>query len=119
MPADYSSNIYAFMARDLDDVADEVAQNMEVENDEPPYDQDDYPGSDTNSDSPWIQQMSVGTIGNPLARMPGFQAECGLVKFNLNAHNADGSTATAPPTVVTVHLMPGNYQGVLAESMGQ
>lgn len=73
LPAEYSSNIYAFMARDLDDVADEVAQNMEAENDEPPYDQDDYPGSDTNSDVPWVQQFSVVTEGSPLGGFQGFK----------------------------------------------
>lgn len=119
LPADYSNNLYAHMAADLDDVADEVAQNMEDDNDEPPYDQDDYPGSDTNSDAPWLQQIGVASIGQPLGRVPGFQAECGLVMIQLAGHNADGTTAVVPPSLVTFHLMPGNYQGVLAENMGQ
>ena len=119
LPAEYSDNLYAVMAADQDLVADEVAQNMEDENDEPPYDQDDYPGSDANSDSPWLQQWASSSIGQPVGRVPGFQAECGLVMIAMNGYNADGSSATVPPSTVTFHIMPGNYQGVLAEKMGQ
>lgn len=118
-PGGYSDNLYAVMAQDQDMVADEVAQNMEDENDQPPYDQDDYPGSDTNSDSPWLQQWASASIGQPVGRVPGFQAECGLVMVAMNGYNADGTTATVPPSTVTFHIMPGNYQGVLAEKMGQ
>jgi len=119
LPADYSSNIYAFMARDLDDVADEVAQNMEVENDEPPYDQDDYPGSDTNSDAAWFQQIATASQGSPIGRIPGFQAECGLVKVTVETLDITGTPKDVDDMLVIFHLMPGNYQGVLAENMGQ
>ena len=119
LPADYSSNIYAFMARDQDDVADEVAQNMEDENDEPPYDQDAYPGGDTNSDAVWLQQFATCSVGNPVARIPGFQAECGLVAFGISGFDNTGTAKTVSGISVTFHLMPGNYQGVLAENMGQ
>ena len=119
LPNDYSNNMYAKLATDLDAVADEVADNMEQENDEPPYDHDDYPGSDTNSDAAWLQQFATASIGSPVGRCPGFQAECGLVKVTLEGHNAADPQAPAPPTLITFHLMPGNYQGVLAENMGQ
>jgi len=119
LPDQYSTNMYALLAQDIDAVADEVAQNIESTNDEPPYDHDDYPGSDTNSDFPWLQQFTTASVGLPSARLPGFQAECGLVMFRFNGLNADASSAVVPPSLVTFHLMPGNYQGVLAENMGQ
>jgi len=119
LPAEYSSNIYSDMADDLDDVAREVADDMEDENDEPPYDQDDYPGSDTNSDAAWLQQFAVCSVGQPILRIPGFQAECGLVKFGLDGIDNVGDAKALSGITVVFHIMPGNYQGVLAENMGQ
>jgi len=119
LPAEYSNNLYALMAADENMVADEVAENMEDENDEPPYDQDDYPGSDTNSDSPWVQDFAMASTTVSVGVVPGFVAQCGLVKFNLSARDPAGSSATAPSTVVAVHLVPGNYKGVAALPMGQ
>jgi len=120
LPAEYSSNMYALMGQDVDAVADEVAQNMEDTNDEPPYDQDDYPGSDTNSDSPWMQDFAIASTSVPLGVVPGFVAQCGLLKLYLGAHLvADGSADTAPPTLIQVHLVPGSYKGVAALPMGQ
>ena len=120
LPAEFSTNMYAELGTTVDDVADEVAQNMEDENDEPPYDQDDYPGSDTNSDAPWLQEFAFASTSVPLGVVPGFVAQCGLVKFDLEAHSmADGSTTTAPATMIQVHLVPGNYKGVAALPMGQ
>jgi len=120
LPDHYSTNMYSKLATDENAVADEVAQNMESENDEPPYDHDDYPGNDTNSDAPWIQQFALAGSTVPLGVVPGFVAQCGLVKFNLTARDAQGDAgATAPSTVVAVHLVPGSYKGVMAAPMGQ
>ncbi len=120
MPAEYSNNLYAHLAADENLVADEVAQNMEDENDEPPYDQDDYPGSDTNSDAPWLQDFGIASTFAPIGTVPGFVAQCGLIKFELNAHAvAGGGDSTAPSTLVQVHLVPGNYKGIAAFPMGQ
>jgi len=120
LPAEFSTNMYAEMALDVDDVADEVAHNMEDENDEPPYDQDDYPGSDTNSDAPWLQQFAIASTTVPVGVVPGFVAQCGLLKIELEGHAvADGSDTSAPATLIQVHLVPGSYKGVMAAPMGQ
>ncbi len=120
LPGEFSTNMYAEMALDVDAVADEVAENMEDENDEPPYDQDDYPGSDTNSDAPWLQDLGIASTSVPLGVVPGFVAQCGLVGLALDARAvAGGGAATAPTTLVSVHLVPGNYKGVAALPMGQ
>jgi len=119
LPAEYSSNMYALMGQDVDAVADEVAQNMEDTNDEPPYDQDDYPGSDTNSDAPWVQQFGMATSSLSVGVVPGFVAQCGLVKFGLAARDPNGDSVSAPATSVAVHLVPGSYKGVMAAPMGQ
>jgi len=120
LPDEFSTNMYAMLAADENLVADEVAQNMEDENDEPPYDHDDYPGSDTNSDSPWLQEFAFASTTLPVGTVPGFVAQCGLIKLELGARAvADGSATGAPETLVQVHVVPGNYKGVAAFPMGQ
>ncbi len=120
LPDEYSNNMYAKLATDENVVADEVASDMEENNDEPPYDQDDYPGNDTNSDAPWLQDFAFASTSLPVGVVPGFVAQCGLIKLELGANAvADGSATTAPSTLVQVHLVPGNYKGVAALPMGQ
>jgi len=97
----------------------ELADVIEDANDQPPYDETAYPGGATNADAPWFQQHTSSSVGSPTGRVPGFQAECGLVKVIMEGSNASGESAIVPLTLVTFHLMPGNYQGVLAENMGQ
>ena len=119
LPTEYSTNMYAKLATDENLVADEVANLMEETNDEPPYDQDDYPGNDTNSDSPWVQDVAVAAAQAPVGGISGLVAECGLLKFNLTARDATGQVVTAPSTLLMLHLVPGPYKGILAEGMGQ
>ncbi len=98
----------------------ELADVIEDANDQPPYDQDNYPGGASNADSAWVQQYDLATAGHPLGRVPGFAAECGLIKLTMTAYDANGVvTPSFDELLVTVHCMPGNYQGVLAQSMGQ
>lgn len=119
LPAEYSTNIYAIMNADENLASSAVANNMEDENDAPPYDFDDYPGSDANSDSPWLQQFAVASVGAPHAQGDGFVAQCGLVKFELAAAAANGSDVGSGAVNLLVHIAPGNYKGVMAEPMGQ
>ncbi len=119
LPTEYSTNMYAQLADDLDDVAAHVADDMESENDEPPYDQDDYPGNDSNSDAPWLQEYAIAAAGSPNATLDGFVAECGLVKFHVGGITSAGADTAAPNISVTVHLVPGKYKGVMAKPMGQ
>jgi len=119
LPNEFSSNMYAQMAKDVDDVADQVAENMEDENDQPPYDHDDYCGNDTNSDRPWLIETQCASVGLPNATLDGFIAQCGLLLFNNVARDAAGNAATAPVIAASVYLAPGGYKGVAAISMGQ
>ena len=119
LPAEYSINMYTRLAQDQDAVADEVAQNMEDENDEPPYDHDDYVGNDTNADWPMFQHAAVASVGSPQAVMPGFVAQCGLLRVDTGSILANGAAGDAPDILLNVHLVPGGYKGVLAEPMGQ
>jgi len=119
LPADYSNNMYAKLATDEDLVADEVASNMEDENDQPPYDHDDYVGNDTNADWPMFQHLAVASVGQPHGIMPGFVAQCGLLRVDTASILANGAAGDAPNVLLNIHLVPGGYKGVLAEPMGQ
>jgi len=119
LPGSYGDNMYATMADDIDDVAQYVASDMEDENDEPPYDQDDYPGNDTNSDRPWIMELAAASSGSPNATLDGFISQCGLLLFNNQAYDPAGNLASAVNMAVTVHIAPGGYKGVAAIPMGQ
>ncbi len=121
LPTEYSANLYAQLADDLDDVAAHVADDMEDENDEPPYDRDDYTGNDTNCDVPWVQEMQVASAGLPNATLDGFVAECGLLRFEVVAYDANGSAVDLGNSLMNVYvtLVPGNYKGIMAKPMGQ
>ncbi len=119
LPTEFSTNMYAQLADDLDDVAAHVADDMEDENDEPPYDLDDYPGNDTNSDVPWTQEIAVASAYAPNATLGGFVSECGLIKFILSGWTAQGDQVSAPSVSVLVTLVPGKYKGIMAKPMGQ
>ncbi len=119
LPSEYNTNMYALMATDENLVADEVANNMEVTNDEPPYSEEDYPGNDTNADRPWAQETQFASAGYPNATLDGFIAECGLICLNNQGYAANGDETSAPALTALVTLVPGKYKGVAAVPMGQ
>jgi len=119
LPAEYGSNMYSALADDQDGASPAVAADMEDENDEPPYDQDDYVGNDTNADWPMLQHLALASVGQPHAVMPGFVAQCGLLRVNTSSILANGANGSAPSILLNVHLVPGGYKGVLADPMGQ
>lgn len=123
VPAEYSANLYAYMARDENEVMDEVANNMEDENDAPPYDLDDYVGNDTNADAPFVQSFSLASPSQPLAVGNGFLAECGLIKIDAArfsvATNAYSGNPDSQIFAFSITVAPGPYKGVMAEPMGQ
>jgi hypothetical protein len=119
LPTEYQSNMYALLAADENVAADEIAQNMEDENDEPPYDHDDYPGNDTNSDWPWHVSAAYASSASPHGICSPFVAQCGLLKCTVGALDPSGAATAAPTTAVLIHLTPGGYQGVAAIPMGQ
>lgn len=98
----------------------ELAATIEAENNNPPYDLDNYPGGNTNSPVAWITETAYASAGHPNANLAPFVAQCGLVKLSL-ALFKNGTFYEGPdvPVVVRVTLMPGTYKGVAAVRMGQ
>lgn len=92
----------------------ELAAVIIDENDQPPY-ADAYPGggSFTVGESLTRVGRAVLNANAPTLQMPGFTSECGFV------HISGKSTQGTGNCRVQVHLVPGEYKGVLAVPMGQ
>lgn len=88
----------------------ELAQQIEDENDRPPYNRTGMPGSAGNLPEPSFATLGVCSGANFISHMGAFVAPCGLLKVKY-----DGTVASK----LLIHLVPGNSRGLLAERMGQ
>lgn len=86
---------------------DEVVDNLEFDNDRPPYDVATYPGDDGNLPKPIVVQDTCLVDGR--ATMAGFNAICGLLEFELKSTNPNDVIS------VLIELAPGKYRGIGAE----
>lgn len=95
----------------------ELAAIVIDENDAPPYAMGPgaYPGGEAFGVKGSMTRVGRGVMNNftPLLHMPGFTAECGFVYI------AAKSTEGTANCRLQVHLVPGEYKGVLAVPMGQ
>lgn len=96
----------------------ELADQIEARNDDPPYSLTHYPGGDTNAPVPIVSEYGVASVGFPLGTLEGFVAQCGLIKFNVQAFK-DGVSITPPNVSIRLNVMAGKYKGVAAIPMGQ
>jgi len=121
LPAEYSANMYALMAADENMVADEVAQNMESENDAPPYDPDDYPGNDSNIVVGQTCTLLCSPVTSSIYVNPHvICAPLGLLRLTHSGISAsDGSAVTAPTAFLSFRIAFGNYKGLAAPAFGQ
>jgi len=92
---------------DYGTTVDEVIDDLEGQNDFPPYDLDEYPGDDTNGPKPAVVQDT--TLVDGKATMAGFNAMCGLLEFETVSPIASDIYS------VLVELAPGSYRGVKAD----
>ena len=88
---------------------DEVIDDLELSNDFPPYDVDEYPGDDSNGPKPAVVQDT--TLMDGRATMAGFTAFCGLLEFEIS------SPVENDVYSVLVELAPGKYRGIHAEAL--
>ncbi len=145
LPSAASDTVYAKMIGYApDELTDIMVDNMENDNDLPPYDPDEYPGGDTNADAAVPVRLAAVSGTQAVMTSPGFIAPCGLIKVytselsltNTTESATDlgdvGGTGVASPgplsvyqsgtasqSYVIVTVAPGPYRGVLAAPMGQ
>jgi len=86
---------------------DDVIDNLEDENDAPPYSQVAYPGGAVSQPKPIVAQDA--TIVDGRATMGGFNALMGHLEFEI--------TSALPNDVysVLIELAPGKYRGIKAD----
>lgn len=100
---------------DVGDNSDEIVENATDRNNELPYDQNQYPGGDSN----FIQLETQGfafnqsTVGLNSYNTGPFTAPCGLLRFDFNNQTGEAGITN----VVIIDLVPGNHRGYLAETM--
>ena len=113
VPAGVTSadNIYRAMF-DVGDNMEDVMANVVGKNDELPYDQDNYPGGDTNAPTLVTHDFDTitGTTIGSMTRMKGGNFPCGLMNFLFIPESTSGVT-------IQIDLVPGNHRGYLCEPM--
>ncbi len=92
---------------DYGTTVDEVVNNLEGFNDEPPYGVANYPGDNGNAPKPIIVQDT--TIVDGRSTVGGFRARCGLIEIESKSSVKDDVYS------VLVELSPGKYRGVKAD----
>lgn len=97
----------------------ELAAIIVDSNDQPPYAMaaGAYPGGAAFSVGGATTRVARGVKNDftPTLTLPGFTAECGLLR--IDALRPTGAAATN--CRIQIHLVPGNYRGVMAVPMGQ
>lgn len=97
---------------DLGDNFEDVLDNATDRNDNLPYDQDSYPGGDVVAPQPALHHntfLTSTTIGG-MTSAPGTNFKCGLIRISHDIANGKN-------VFMSVHLVPGDHRGYLAERM--
>ncbi len=124
VPASLSTSFFNLLT-DSGSQEPELADVIEGENDEPPYDLDNYVGGASSpGDVPFVQSFAVASVGHPKGILPGFLAECGLIKINIRAFDQDGATINDLSSVfndfkIKVNYAGGPDRGLMMTGMGQ
>ncbi len=94
----------------------ELADIIETESDEPPYDKTDYVGGDANWSAASLSRFSKLTIYNDMDLLPGFALPLGLLKLGVSATGEDAANSTV---TVELNFMKGFYKGFATTDMEQ
>jgi len=121
VPAGMSTSFFNLLT-DSGSQEPELSLVIEGENDEPPYDLDEYPGGATNANVPCTVGYAAISAAEVDGRIGGFIAPCGLLEIEIKGFGADGTpipTAEMPAIDILLHCAPGMYKGTASVPMGQ
>jgi len=121
VPAGMSTSFFNLLT-DSGSQEPELADVIEDENDEPPYDLDEYPGGASNANVPSTVGYAAISAAEVDGRIGGFIAPCGLLEIEIKGFAADGTpvaTAAMPAIDILLHVAPGMYKGTASVPMGQ
>lgn len=99
LPSSIALNIYTQSANALSEQVEEITTNMKNDNNDAPYDPDDYPGMAGNGHDPLLFGFVANTTGATKGRktvMNGFAAPNGLIEVQYNLDVADGGAQIDP-----------------------
>lgn len=100
----------------------ELANVIEGENDNPPYDLNNYSGGAVNAPAPVTVGYAAISNSEVDGRIGSFVAPCGLLQIEIVGYDAAGAVVPAaqmPNIDVLLHVAPGSYKGVASVPMGQ
>ncbi len=100
----------------------ELATVIEGENDNPPYDLNDYSGGAVNAPAPVTVGYAAISNSEVDGRIGSFVAPCGLLQIEIIGYDAAGELVPAaqmPDIDILLHVAPGSYKGVASVPMGQ
>lgn len=120
-PAGLSTSFFNLLT-DSGSQEPELATVIEAENDNPPYDLNNYPGGATNGNQPVIVGYSAISAQEVDGTIGPFVAPCGLLQIEIVGYDANGVEilpANMPDVDILLHVAPGTYKGVAAVPMGQ
>lgn len=121
VPAGMASSFFNLLT-DSGSQEPELATVIEGENDNAPYNLDNYPGGDGNASAPVIVGYSAISAAEVDGQIGGFIAPCGLIELKVKGYDINGVAigATEMPAIeILLHCAPGLYKGVAAVPMGQ
>lgn len=77
--------MYTLASEVLGNQTDEIVENMQTDNNEPPYDQDEYPGGSTNGIEPVLYSFGANSsTGKRKLTLNGFAAPNGLIEIQFD-----------------------------------
>lgn len=100
----------------------ELADVIEQENDESPYDIDEYPGGPVNGNAAVTVGFGAISSSEVDGRIGGFVAPCGLLQVEVIGRDYTGALITPanmPEIDLLLHVAPGTYKGIASIPMGQ
>jgi len=123
VPAGLSTSFFNLLT-DSGSQEPELADVIEDENNTPPYDDDEYVGSDTNGVNGCIVGYGAISAAEVDGRIGAFVAPCGLMEIHVTGYDGNGVEITdldtkMPDIDIILHVAPGMYKGVASVPMGQ
>lgn len=125
MPAgdtEFSSSVLGGMnllAMGADANFDDILEDIDDENDFPPYTQSFYLGTNNSMEAPWVvREVEIdggGSSGQKMGYVGGFPVPCGLLCIETKGN---GDYSSSDNIIgICIELVPGDYKGVAAEPM--
>jgi hypothetical protein len=107
LPSSIALNIYTQSATALSEQVEEITTNMKTDNNDAPYDPDNYPGGGINGFEPLLFGFVANSTGSTNGRksvMNGFAAPNGLLEVQYNLDVTRGTSEAPLPNLTVPEL---------------